>query len=277
MDGVNTYVVSKAVKAAEVTVALSGLGGDEIFAGYPSFRRAMQINAASPITKLALKVAAGKFRVNGSVKRSKFWQLAASEGTPEDVYRISRQLFDPNAVGALVGDMYVPSAVRVHLSSDPINDMSVLELEGYMANTLLRDTDSMSMAHSLEVRVPFVDVDVVGFALSVPGQMKLNGGPPHTPKPLLAAALGDLLPGAFLARRKMGFTLPFERWMQSGLRNEVSSVLCDSTWLNRICLNRELVVEIWNRFVKSPSSVGWSRPWSLYVLAKWCEVNGVSG
>jgi asparagine synthase (glutamine-hydrolysing) len=277
MDGVNTYVVSKAVKAAEVTVALSGLGGDEIFAGYPSFRRAMQINAASPITKLALKVAARKFRVNGSVKRSKFWQLAASEGTPEDVYRISRQLFDPNAVGALVGDTYVPSAVRVHLSSDPINDMSVLELEGYMANTLLRDTDSMSMAHSLEVRVPFVDVDVVGFALSVPGQMKLNGGPPQTPKPLLAAALGDLLPGAFLARRKMGFTLPFERWMQSGLRNEVSSVLCDSTWLNRICLNRELVVEIWNRFVKSPSSVGWSRPWSLYVLAKWCEVNGVSG
>ena len=277
MDGVNTYVVSSAVKEAGVTVALSGLGGDELFAGYPSFRRAMRIQNASFLTRRVLKTAsvAGRFPGSGSVARNKFWQLAGSAGTTEDVYRISRQLFDPQTVHALAGRSYRCQAKPVDSSSDPINDMSALELEGYMANTLLRDTDSMSMAHSLEVRVPFVDIDVVRFALSVPGQMKVNGGPRRIPKPLLAAALTDLLSPQFLARRKMGFTLPFEDWMQTGLQSEVSTVLCDHARLESIGLDSKTVVQIWNRFRTAPSRVGWSRPWALYVLAKWCEVNQV--
>jgi asparagine synthase (glutamine-hydrolysing) len=277
MDGVNTYVVSRAVKAAGVTVALSGLGGDELFAGYPSFSRTMQIQSVSAVTRRVLKAAsvAGRFGLRGSVARNKFWQLAASAGTPNEVYRITRQLFDPSTINALVGCPYESNKYRVDLSEDPINYVSVLELEGYMANTLLRDTDGMSMAHSLEVRVPFVDVDVVRFALSVPGRMKLNGGPPHTPKPLLAAALSDLLPLEFLARPKMGFTLPFESWLQSRLQNEVSAVLCDEPRLQSIGLDSKTVGGIWNRFRKAPRNVGWSRPWALYVLAKWCEVNQV--
>ena len=157
-----------------------------------------------------------------------------------------------------------------------MNDVSKLELNGYMANTLLRDTDSMSMAHSLEVRVPFVDVDVAQFAMSVPGKMKLNGGPTHVSKPLLAEAIADLLPKEFLSRRKMGFTLPFESWMKARLRTEISTVLIDSDRLNRIGLDSHAVANVWNRFLKSPAAVGWSRPWSLYVLAKWCEANRVT-
>ena len=277
MDGVNTYVVSKAVKEAGVTVALSGLGGDELFAGYPSFRRAMQMNSASPVAKRILRVASatGKLGMNGSVRRSKFWQLAASAGTVEEVYRITRQLFDPKTVAAIGGSDLRDDAIRFENSSDPVNDVSKLELNGYMANTLLRDTDSMSMAHSLEVRVPFVDVDVAAFALSVPGRMKLNGSPPHVSKPLLAEAIADLLPREFLSRRKMGFTLPFESWMKGRLRTEISTVLIDSDRLNTIGLDSQAVASVWHRFLKSPAAVGWSRPWSLYVLAKWCEVNGV--
>ena len=278
MDGVNTYVVSKAVKEAQVTVALSGLGGDELFGGYPSFRRAIKLNSTPPAAKRFVKAlsTAGRFATNGSVRQNKFWQLAASEGTAQDVYRITRQLFDPNTVDRLVGH-YQPSHTNgFHASSDPINDISRLELDGYMANTLLRDTDAMSMAHSLEVRVPFVDVNVVQFALSLRGELKLNGRSSDLPKPLLAAALSDLLAPEFLARRKMGFTLPFERWMQSSLRNEISTVLSAGKGLKQIGLNGPAVSEVWNRFLEAPAKVGWSRPWALYVLAKWCEVNEVT-
>jgi len=278
MDGVNTYVVSKAVRDAQVTVALSGLGGDELFAGYPSFRRAMKIYSAPPAAKRVAKTlsTAGRFTSNGSVKRNKFWQFAASEGTPQEVYEITRQLFDSHSLARLTDRARTSPTPNGASSFDPINDISKLELAGYMANTLLRDTDAMSMAHSLEVRVPFVDVDVVRFALSVPGKLKLNGEAPHLPKPLLAAALTDLLPPDFLARRKMGFTLPFERWMQSTLRSDISSVMSDSHRYREAGLNGQAVAGVWNAFLKAPAKTGWTRPWALYVLAKWCEVNEVT-
>src|SRR6185369_6464215 len=87
MDGINTFVVSSAVKSEGITVALSGLGGDELFAGYPSFRRALRFGAMSSPSKQMLRVASGvgKFALNGSVQRQKFWQLMSSEGRPEDV------------------------------------------------------------------------------------------------------------------------------------------------------------------------------------------------
>lgn len=278
MDGVNTYVVAKAVREAQVTVALSGLGGDELFGGYPSFRRAMKLYSTPPAAKRLAKAlsTAGRFTSNGSVKRNKFWQLAGSEGTPQEVYEITRQLFDSNSLASLTGSARVFPPANACSSVDPINDISKLELAGYMANTLLRDTDAMSMAHSLEVRVPFVDVDVVRFALSVPGKLKLNGGAPRLPKPLLAAAVTDLLPRDFLARRKMGFTLPFERWMQSTLRTEIAAVMCDSHRYKEAGLSGQVVAEVWNRFLRAPAKIGWSRPWALYVLAKWCEVNEVT-
>ena len=138
-----------------------------------------------------------------------------------------------------------------------------------MTNTLLRDTDAMSMAHSLEVRVPFVDTRVVDYVLSLPGEWK---APSRVgPKPLLADAVGPLLPREFLQRPKMGFTLPFEKWMQGKLRGEVAAVL-EKTGLG---LNAQAVRDVWRRFLEKPRAVGWSRPWSLYVLSRWCEINGV--
>jgi asparagine synthase (glutamine-hydrolysing) len=298
IDGINTYVVSKAVKDAGITVALSGLGGDELFAGYPSFSRALKLQSVSAFTKAALRLASGfgKLALNGSVQRAKFWQLAESDCKPQDVYRISRQLFAPNGVARLLdcetaqlkngGDALrsrtnADSGEELHsrhtahstTSLDPINTISQLELQGYMANTLLRDTDVMSMAHSLEVRVPFVDVNVVNYVLSLPGEWKLNGKNGGLPKALLADAVSDLLPRKFLSRPKMGFTLPFEKWMQSRMRNEVSGVLEDKGRLAKAGLDSDEAGKIWQRFLGSPQAIGWSRPWALYVLAIWCEIN----
>ncbi len=274
MDGINTYIVSQAVKRAGVTVVLSGLGGDELFAGYPSFRRAMKLAAISPLSKRALRAASGvgKVALNGSVQRHKFWQLANSDCTPQDVYRISRQLFSMDFVTRLTGREPGYRTNGHHHSTDIVNTISELELKGYMTNTLLRDTDAMSMAHSLEVRVPFVDTKVVDYVFSLPGEWKV--GENKIPKPLLADAVGDLLPRDFLARPKMGFTLPLEKWLQQSLRSEVSSVLADGSRFAG--LNSHAIENVWNNFLQKPRAVGWSRPWSLYVLAKWCEINKVT-
>ncbi len=274
MDGINTFVVSSAVKNAGVTVALSGLGGDELFAGYPSFRRALKLN--SGMSKRVLRAASpfGKIALNGSVQRYKFWQLANSECRPVDVYRISRQLFSDDSVVRITGRE--PSHQNGHdPSSDVVNEISNLELKGYMTNTLLRDTDAMSMAHSLEVRVPFVDTKLVDYVLSLPGQWKLRGKN-SMPKPLLADAVADLLPRDFLARPKMGFTLPFEKWLQRNLRTEVSSVLRDSSRVSISGLDSNAVEKVWDDFLAKPRAVSWTRPWSLYVLAQWCEINRVT-
>ena len=276
MDGINTFIVSRAVKSAGITVAISGLGGDELFAGYPSFRRALRFNAMSAASKRVLRAAAGvgKFAFNGSVQRHKFWQLVSSEGRPEDVYGISRQLFSTNAVTQMTARDVCDQSSNGHLPDrDIVNEISRLELRGYMTNTLLRDTDAMSMAHSLEVRVPFVDVKIVNFVLSLPGEWKINGG--VRPKPLLADAMSDLLPREFMNRPKMGFTLPFEKWLQGRLRSEVSAVLDDDKRLSVAALNSEVVRNVWKRFLKKPRAVGWSRPWAIYVLVKWCELNGI--
>jgi asparagine synthase (glutamine-hydrolysing) len=277
MDGINTFVVSSAVKSKGITVALSGLGGDELFAGYPSFRRALRFGAMPPASKRVLRAASGvgKFALNGSVQRQKFWQLMSSDGRPEDVYRISRQLFSRDVITQMTGRIDANLARNGHRSDpDIVNAISQLEMRGYMTNTLLRDTDAMSLAHSLEVRVPFVDVKLVDFVLSLPGEWKLRDG--SGPKPLLAEVMSDLLPREFMGRPKMGFTLPFEKWMQGKLRDEISGVMADEKRLSLVGLNAESVRQIWKRFLQSPKAVGWTRPWAIYVLVKWCEVNGIS-
>ncbi|HKV37502.1 MAG TPA: asparagine synthase (glutamine-hydrolyzing) [Pyrinomonadaceae bacterium] len=266
MDGINTFVVSKAVKNAGVTVALSGLGGDELFGGYPSFKRALKFASLPNASKQVLRAAAGvgQHVLNGSVQRQKFWALAESDGSPEEVYRISRQLF-PNG-----------SSTKPNGDGDVVNRISQLELQGYMANTLLRDTDVMSMAHSLEVRVPFVDAKIVDYALALPGEWKLDQRQNGVPKPLLADALTDLLPRDFLARKKMGFTLPFKKWMQGRMRTEIETVFASDVQLAEAGLVVNEVRDLWRRFLRAPRAVGWTRPWSLFVLARWCQVNRVA-
>jgi asparagine synthase (glutamine-hydrolysing) len=292
MDGINTYVVSKAVKEAGVTVALSGLGGDELFAGYPSFRRAAQLDrlAAVPFAIRQFTSVTGRALSNGSARRNKFWDLVESDCSPHAAYAFSRQLFSPAEIAALTRgqmseDRHQKSEVgsqtsavlgqwsSVNEQSDVINAVSRYELRGYMSNTLLRDTDQMSMAHALEVRVPFVDVEVARYVLGLPGEWKMNGG---RPKPLLIDALSDLLPEEIWRRPKMGFTLPFQRWMQSALSPEIESVLANGDGLREVGISRDYAPEVWHAFRNNPHQEPWSRAWALFVLKKWCEINRVA-
>jgi asparagine synthase (glutamine-hydrolysing) len=306
MDGVNTYVVAKAVSDAGMKVAVSGLGGDELFAGYPSFRRALQLErlAIAPGVARRLASTAGRALTNGSARHRKIWDLVESDCSPYAAYSISRQLFSPSEISALIigsvrrealggrrsdatnpinatinsqfairnpqSDITDPS--RLTPDGDIVNTISRYELTGYMANTLLRDTDQMSMAHGLEVRVPFVDKEVVDFVMALPGKWKISG---RRPKPLLVDALGALLPEEIWSRPKMGFTLPFERWLRSSLQAELDETFSRDS-LGQLGVDAKHARSIWQRFKKNPQHQPWSRPWALYVLAKWCELNDVA-
>jgi asparagine synthase (glutamine-hydrolysing) len=151
---------------------------------------------------------------------------------------------------------------------DSFGAVSWLELRSYMVNTLLRDTDAMSMAHSLEVRVPFLDHRLVEFALALPASEKQRDA---IPKSLLIEALRDLLPQEIIDRPKRTFTFPWEKWLRGALKGRVESGLSEWSPSLEPILARDSAAKIWLDFLGKRTS--WSRPWSLYVLNEWTKRN----
>ncbi len=274
IDGVNTWVISGAIREAGIKVAISGLGSDELFGGYPSFRRLRQIRRAAVLPgSLRRKLAEMGASVWRGSRHEKFWRLLSSNASPSATYTISRQVFtDPETQMLVIGSVEFPQPDDSD-TGDPINEMSRLERSGYMANMLLRDTDCMSMAHGLEVRVPFVDPAVIAYVDRLPGDWKTDGG---RPKPFLLDAVGKSLPETIWRRRKMGFTFPFQVWLQSVLRKDVEDLLNDAGACGNIGLNHDAVSAVWQAFLAHPQRELWTRTWSLYVLMLWCRNNGVS-
>ena len=150
-----------------------------------------------------------------------------------------------------------------------LSRVSLFEIQTYMQNILLRDADQMSMAVALEVRVPFLDYQLVEFALSVKDEYKY----PHTQKKLLVDALGDLLPDNIVNRPKMGFVLPWKNWLKEDLKDFCEENIAQFS--KRSFVNREAVLLIWNRFLSNDPKITWSRVWHLVVLNNW--INDQSG
>jgi asparagine synthase (glutamine-hydrolysing) len=289
MDGVNTFFVSRETRKAGVKVALSGLGGDEIFAGYSSFRAVPRLERFAEFwnsVPLKLRVPiASVFSglVPANDQNRKLLSLARSNGRIVHPYFLSRMLFTPESCDSLfLGDSTAAavasesqkSSLCVALRLDPVNRVSYLESRCYMLNTLLRDSDFMSMSQGLEVRVPLIDHQLAQTVLSFPGALKLN----RTPKKFLVDALAGSLPDKIVYRRKRGFTMPFNHWMREDLRPELETVL-NVKRINDGPLGGLLdgggTNRVWSDFLRG--TVSWSRPWALYVLQHWCEMNSVSG
>jgi asparagine synthase (glutamine-hydrolysing) len=151
------------------------------------------------------------------------------------------------------------------LQTDPVNQASLIDLGGYLSNMLLRDTDAMSMAHSLEVRVPLIDHLLIERMLRIPGPLKISGS---VPKWLLVEAVGDL-PETIVNRPKRGFELPFSQWLKGALREQVEAAL-QVPGLEELLQSRT-VRALWQAFMDD--RVSWSRVWSLYVLGSWLKLN----
>jgi len=280
VDGVNTYMICQAVHAAGMKVAISGLGGDEIFGGYSSFRAAAQTERGSNIWRQApASLRSGFARAIQMFSRSdQGRKISALVRDPAEIMHpcfLSRMLFTPDQVRRLLPLVEMDAGERANTPFrvmlqesrrlDPINRVSYLETRGYMLNTLLRDSDVMSMAHSLELRVPLLDSHLVAHLFSLPGRWKLHS---RLPKPLLLGAVEPKLPDSLVCRPKRGFTLPFEQWLRSEMRAAVGSRTESENSLGSI-LDRSAVREVWNDFLSGRTS--WARPWALYVLSHWCE------
>jgi asparagine synthase (glutamine-hydrolysing) len=283
IDGINTYFVSWGARQAGLKVALSGLGGDEVFGGYSTFRRTPQyqkISAMGGLVPKGLRRAtaaalsgAGEATVRGDATR----KLAALWREPESLphpYFFARALFSPKQVaGLMTGEdtgrrnlpwwKWLAESVKQTDQRDAFTAVSWMEMRSYLVNTLLRDTDSMSMAHSLEVRVPFLDHRLVEFVNGLPEKQKYKG----TQKGLLVGALDDLLPPEVAHQPKRGFTFPWANWLRGPLKSSVTNGLAQLSPALQDTLDQEKTGAVWTSYLNGHTS--WSRPWSLYVLNEW--------
>jgi asparagine synthase (glutamine-hydrolysing) len=267
-------------------MALSGLGGDELFAGYDIFRRADWLQRKRWIWQMP----AFARRISGSMLKT-LWPGISSEKIasllslpavdPAQAVMTARRVLTGDQVAQITngwrsksilpGDKMISRQKRLELPKNDflLSAVSIAEIETYMQNVLLRDTDQMSMAHALEVRVPFLDYQLVEYVLNLPDRYKF----PHTPKKLLVDALGTRLPREIVDRPKMGFTFPWKNWMKNELRGFCEERLKQLG--KRKPFSENGLMQLWNSFLTDDPRVSWSRIWPLVVLAHWLDKNGI--
>ena len=288
LDGLNTYVISKAIRAEGITVALSGLGGDELFAGYPSFvdlprvrqhvARARHLGPA--VRRLLVKAVA--FGRSESF-RHKLADILATNGELLELYFQRRRMMSNKQLETLGVDARLlhltssflpPEALqRVVVDSDDVVwSVSQFESRFYMGNMLLHDTDTNGMAHSLEIRVPMLDKRVLDLALALPGQIRMPDS--RVSKQLLRQAFSSVLRPELTTQKKRGFTLPISRWMVGPLREMCEESLRGLKSLD--VLQTKGVDAVWQAFLREPTSPIWSRAFALCVLGSYMKAMNVT-
>jgi asparagine synthase (glutamine-hydrolysing) len=287
-DGANTWVVSRACRQAGLTVALSGLGGDELFAGYHTFHTtARGVRLFKTIQWLPRpareRLRQTMLRAGGdAIAVRKLADWVVGDGSTLSTYLTVRRMFtsvtledllDPFVVSLAQDYDLSPSVVR-HLeqltnSIDPVAATSFMELSTYLTNTLLRDSDQMGMAHSVEIRVPFVDRAVVELVAGLPGSIRTTG---KGAKPLLTAAMGDRLDQAWAARPKWTFSFPFDQWLRGPLRQSVDRLLRE---MDSFPFRANFVQDLWQSFLDGQRGVNSGRILTLFSLATWLSRHGI--
>ena len=235
-----TFLVSQLARE-HVTVALSGDGGDELFGGYDAYQAqdlAARYARVGDTFMPALAAVAAALppteKKKGLVNKFKRFTLGATQA-PEDlghyrwmVYlspRAKRRLYTPTLIGELAAtDVYSPvrRAIKRYGGDDLLNRQLYTDLSLYLADDILVKVDRMSMATSLETRAPFLDVDVMELAFSMPGHLKIRTG---ERKWILKRAMRGVLPERILTRRKEGFSIPMKNWLRQELQPLMRSLL----------------------------------------------------
>lgn len=232
IDGINTWFVAKAAAQQGLKVALSGIGGDELFGSYPSFRQVPKLsNALHGFTGAPLlgrMVRKGLSPISSVLPSPKYAGLLEYGGSLEGSYLLRRSLFMPWEIGSLMDpDMAAAGlkeldtlacmrASREGIDSDRLA-ISAFEMQWYMKNQLLRDADWAGMAHSLEIRVPFVDMTLLGQFVEIPSL------DPTREKRTIARTVAPLLPEAVLNRPKTGFSVPIHQWLNPDAPHTISN------------------------------------------------------
>jgi asparagine synthase (glutamine-hydrolysing) len=273
-DAVNTFYVSQAARAGGVTAALSGLGGDELFGGYPWFRTTPRLARWLPLWRAApafLRNLALSRLARKSPRHQKLADFLRASSNLHELAALQRRNLSDTALRELLASATTndPHPELAHLpaeleGADPFSVISAWELRTYMADVLLRDSDIMSMRHSLELRVPFVDRPLLEWLWRQPSAFKDDVH--RTPKSALAEAVHDLLPAAVFARPKRGFTLPFPIWMRGALRPFLDETFSTASIGQSGFFNVSTIRARWAAFLASTDPRDWSRLWSLAIL-----------
>jgi asparagine synthase (glutamine-hydrolysing) len=279
-DGINTYVVSKVIHNKGIKVALSGIGGDELFAGYPIFEYYIRLQQKRWLWKTPAAWRNGLSGLLGKgAKKDRIRQfLALQSPSIEYTYPVLRQLLSPAALHELTtlngSDQQTLATQLISKKSDLVklpffSQVTAAEYLGYTQQTLLKDTDQMSMANSLEIREPFFDQDLIEFVMSIPDHFKV----PVYPKSLLVESLKPLLPDEIVHRRKQGFVFPWNEWM----KNELHS-FCEihiSHIAQRDFIQGAHLKKVWSRFLSGDPDIRWQEIWLFVVLDYWMEKNSI--
>jgi asparagine synthase (glutamine-hydrolysing) len=286
-DGINSYWVSHAA-AQHVTVALSGTGADELFLGYPRdahllahYRASRELTAlpAGYVRALATRLA--------GVPNDLLWapiarlKDAASTFAFLDAEFMSSRgvaMFEPGERDGVLSDALrlqaatfrAPAAFLADVRPDlarPADWLARLEQRAYLSYVLLRDIDAMSMSHSLEVRVPFLDPTYGEAVARIPSEMKLRDG---VGKWVLKQALRPLLPDEILFRPKMGFGLPYNIWMRRSMAPMVRDLLSPARVARRGVFDVDATQDLLRRFYAGDDGVG-RKVWTLLALEGWAS------
>lgn len=282
-DAINTYFVSKSARQG-VTVALSGVGADEIFAGYSTFKFAQAMNRIrraknhkrerEGIADRLFFSLPNKFQVNWKVRM--LAGLGGAFSTSLNRYNLIKQIFRDGEIERLASKM--PTNSENYLSKffstqhSNIQQITMAEVNNYLKNTLLRDSDIMGMASSLEIRSPFIDHNLIEFALTLPDDYKIQN---LNTKRILKDAFKSYLPDEVLARKKMGFAFPLSSWLKKGnLRQVVEDCLSESSVKKRGLFSFEEVTKVKEAYFSlkqdSIQTYQWyQRVWMLVVLELW--------
>ena len=246
-DGLNVYVIAKALAERGFKAALCGTGGDEIFGGYSTFRQ--------------LPILRRWARALPFVPGLRPYRDLASG------YFLRKGLFPPEWRRALLPDIEWNGAKNRRmdiLGLDPVNAVSILELRAYCANLLLRDADVMGMAHGLEIRCPLLDAVLVDYLCRIGGRWKVSR---FAHKPLLAEAVKDLLPPGVTRRPKGGFVFPWGRWLRGALRPLAEESLNDGRVFAALGMDPRAVAQVWPAFMAG--RLRWHHVWALVALRAW--------
>jgi asparagine synthase (glutamine-hydrolysing) len=282
-DGPNTYIVSRAARKAGLTVAVSGIGGDELFGGYRSFnwyRGFIRYGYVWGLPRSVRHIASGLIPLlPKSFSKVKVAELIAlPRNDVAEFYELIRRSFSRRTVDRLLCGKDSPQS-RTDRAVSHVNDdffalpiygqMSVLELTNYMRNVLLKDADGLAMANSLEIRVPFCDHRLVEYVLSLPDAYKRGS----RPKQLLIDSLDGLLPNEVIDRPKMGFSFPWGRWMRNDLQSFCEEQI--GKLADRGIFDHDAVLDVWREFNSQRGDNGWSSVWLLVSLEQWLQRVGI--
>jgi asparagine synthase (glutamine-hydrolysing) len=282
-DGLNTYVVSKAIRKSGITVALSGIGGDELFAGYPIFNRFLKLKKNRGLfnaTRRLRNMASHLIPASGQRQARLKEMLQAPVAEIEYIYPIFRRIQPKSQIeqitnirnGQLSGPMeenLLSHKEALH-HFQALSQVSIADYMAYTQHVLLKDTDQMAMASSLEVREPFFDHELVEYVLNIPDAIKF----PTYPKSLLVESLKPMLPDEIVFRKKQGFVLPYDVWIRNDLKAFCTEKI--KNLADRSFINADVLLDYWQNYLAGKQKIRWTDIWILIVLEHWLERNNVN-